>query len=413
RYERGGSYTVTLTVSGADGTSDASTQEISVSEGLSAAFTPIVREDRALTVEFVNESSGPVATYRWSFGDGAASDQASPVHTYVEGGVYTVTLTVVGADGISTDETSTQIEVIGRIEEVPPELPGQIEPGSLNAAPVVPAFNRERLRGVYESGLERGNRAQVFAWAGDDVLQRAGVLTPFATGEFRLGGNADLQTIIDWYNRADLGGRTSFNQESVAQAANWTAQDILAPFNADPARCQEGEAPITCALRITQPAVLLVSVGYHDAQSGTNLGTFRASLNEIVQIAAERGVIPVLITVPPLEASDNERLIGINEVIIQVANEARVPVVNVWRAVNELSGSGDGGSALGDATGDPAGDGGGVVVSGEGGGFTASPSGPGDLSEEAVRAYGVNAANRAILRTLSNLRETVFPDAAQ
>ncbi len=52
-----------------------------------------------LTVQFADLSTGPVTAWSWEFGDGATSDLATPSHTYVASGTYTVRLTVHAADG--------------------------------------------------------------------------------------------------------------------------------------------------------------------------------------------------------------------------------------------------------------------------------------------------------------------------
>ena len=53
-----------------------------------------------LAVTFVNSSTNS-STYHWNFGDGSTSAAASPVHTYTQAGVYTVTLHA--GDGTVTD----------------------------------------------------------------------------------------------------------------------------------------------------------------------------------------------------------------------------------------------------------------------------------------------------------------------
>jgi hypothetical protein len=55
-----------------------------------------------LTVVFSNTSSGSYAESLWDFGDGAASRDETPVHTYEAPGRYLVTLTVMGPGGMDT-----------------------------------------------------------------------------------------------------------------------------------------------------------------------------------------------------------------------------------------------------------------------------------------------------------------------
>ncbi len=50
------------------------------------------------TAKFTTTSSG-IASYLWSFGDGATSTQSSPTHTYPATGTYTVTLTTLDSSG--------------------------------------------------------------------------------------------------------------------------------------------------------------------------------------------------------------------------------------------------------------------------------------------------------------------------
>jgi PKD repeat protein len=69
------------------------------------AATPI-SGTAPLTVTFINSSTNAVS-YRWDFGDTMTSTEVSPSHTYTQAGVYTVTLTAIGADGNSTSLVQT------------------------------------------------------------------------------------------------------------------------------------------------------------------------------------------------------------------------------------------------------------------------------------------------------------------
>ena len=65
------------------------------------------------------DPDGSIATYAWTFGDGATATTASPTtaHTYAAGGTYTVSLTVTDDDG-GTGSTSQPVTVVA--EEPPP-----------------------------------------------------------------------------------------------------------------------------------------------------------------------------------------------------------------------------------------------------------------------------------------------------
>ena len=122
------SYTVSLTVTGPDG-SDTETKTAYIQ-----GFTPSIPEadfskqpismDAPMTVQFVDESTCPahymsranglivgsmdsadhggITTWLWDFGDSESSEERNPVHTYKNPGTYTVTLKVIGPAGSDT-----------------------------------------------------------------------------------------------------------------------------------------------------------------------------------------------------------------------------------------------------------------------------------------------------------------------
>jgi PKD repeat protein len=62
-----------------------------------------------LTVQFYDTSTG-AATWFWEFGDGNVSEAQYPTHTYQNGGVYSVRLTIEGVGG-DTDDASGEVIV--------------------------------------------------------------------------------------------------------------------------------------------------------------------------------------------------------------------------------------------------------------------------------------------------------------
>ncbi len=78
-----------------------------------ARFSAAPRSGPApLAVTFIDESTPGTASvnaWLWEFGDGNTSGEQNPVHTYAEGGVYTVSLTVSTDDG---EDTWTEADYI-------------------------------------------------------------------------------------------------------------------------------------------------------------------------------------------------------------------------------------------------------------------------------------------------------------
>jgi PKD repeat protein len=65
-------------------------------------YASSIEGDAPLLVAFANLSSGSPTAQLWTFGDGRISFDVHPTHRYQENGLYTVTLTIVGADGHDT-----------------------------------------------------------------------------------------------------------------------------------------------------------------------------------------------------------------------------------------------------------------------------------------------------------------------
>ncbi|MBV9495140.1 MAG: PKD domain-containing protein [Acidobacteria bacterium] len=112
-YAAAGVYTVTLTVSGAAGTSSAQ-KTVTVSGPsipMKAQFTwsptnPVAGHD----VGFSDQSTGNLTAWVWNFGDGGISSEQNPVHRYNTAGTYTVTLTIYrNAEALATTRTISVI----------------------------------------------------------------------------------------------------------------------------------------------------------------------------------------------------------------------------------------------------------------------------------------------------------------
>jgi PGF-CTERM protein len=139
-YDGAGEYTVTLELEGEDGTTDQTSQTVTVSEQspqLDAAFGFAPSEPNAgeSVVFDAEESTGAIVEYRWTFGDGSDQTTTGPnvIHTYDEASEYTVTLEVENESG-DTAETSQGLTVT--------EAPTNLE-ASFGVAPAEPAVGEE------------------------------------------------------------------------------------------------------------------------------------------------------------------------------------------------------------------------------------------------------------------------------
>ena len=130
RYTRGGTFTVTLTVTSDNRATSSSSRTITVSTTLPAATanftfsprTPAINQDVIFTANSTPVPGGPGnpfptpgaptqgATYAWDFGDGTSGSGISTTHRYTRGGTFAIRLTVTSDTGL-TATTSQQVTI--------------------------------------------------------------------------------------------------------------------------------------------------------------------------------------------------------------------------------------------------------------------------------------------------------------
>jgi PKD repeat protein len=103
-YASPGTYTIQLTANGQSFASHA----VSVSSGIAADFsyTPL-NPTTQQNITFSDHSSGNIATWLWTFGDGTSSNAQNPVKRFTSAGNYPVTLTVSTAGGLTSSASHT------------------------------------------------------------------------------------------------------------------------------------------------------------------------------------------------------------------------------------------------------------------------------------------------------------------
>ena len=135
-YNAAGTYTASLTVTGAGGSDTASATITVNAPAPVASFTASPTSGIApLSVSFTDTSSGTITARAWDFGDGGVSSASNPSHTYTSAGTYTVSLTVSGPGG---SDTQTQAGLI-TVATPPPTAAFGATPTS-GAAPLAVSF---------------------------------------------------------------------------------------------------------------------------------------------------------------------------------------------------------------------------------------------------------------------------------
>jgi PKD repeat protein len=143
-YPTPGTYSVSLTASGASGSATkTSTNLITVT-----ALPPVANFSSSVTsgiapvsVNFTDTSTGDIASRSWNFGDGSTSTIQNPAHTYSVAGTYTVSLTVAGAGGSTIKTNNGFISVAS-----PPPVPAPVSETSKNG--LVAAYGFEEVSGA-------------------------------------------------------------------------------------------------------------------------------------------------------------------------------------------------------------------------------------------------------------------------
>ncbi len=139
-YQNPGTYTITLIVQNAGGSSTAPPTTIEVlpapTTGPIPDFSANPRSGQVppnLSVAFTDLSTNGATSWSWTFGDGGSSTQQNPSHNYTANGTYDVTLTV--SDGTtSNSQTKVGYIVISDKPCIVPEFcwgPEEQRPGRL------------------------------------------------------------------------------------------------------------------------------------------------------------------------------------------------------------------------------------------------------------------------------------------
>jgi hypothetical protein len=162
----------------------------------------------------------------------------------------------------------------------------------------------QNVREIFARGQVFGNQPNVFAKVGDSITVSRHFLYAFGLGSYNLGEYNDLQAVVDFYSYAMARDNNSFANSSLAAGEGWAAWGVLDSSMA--ADSCGGYNPLECEYRNLRPSVALIMYGTNDVGYRSESDYYQ-DLSEIVRITMDRGIVPVLSTIPnrPDDATEN------------------------------------------------------------------------------------------------------------
>lgn len=190
--------------------------------------------------------------------------------------------------------------------------------------PVVPTEISDRMREVYQKGLENGLNPHRFTRIGDCNSKIPDFLSGFDT-IYYLGEYTYLQPAIDFFKGA-------FRRPSQTANPGMTTARLLGTLwkTED---CPADESLLECQYRVDQASFVLIMLGTNDAYYHQGRPeAFERNMRRIIELTLDRGIVPVLAT----KADNNEGDYSINPIIARLAMEYEIPLWNFWRAAQSL-----------------------------------------------------------------------------
>lgn len=211
----------------------------------------------------------------------------------------------------------------------------------LMSVPILYNMDAERLAEIADVGRALGSRADVFTTIGDSNTTNGDFLQPIGIDGGDLcewGDYEDLrETVAHFSVPPDDENATSFGRVSIAAFRGFTSAAVLDPFWATDPACARGESPLACEYRVARPSIAVMMLGGRDVL-GFTADEYRQSVTEIVQTSIMQGVIPVLTTFVVLEerADVYPLSLEMNMALLDIAEEAHIPLINLWAAARDL-----------------------------------------------------------------------------
>lgn len=229
------------------------------------------------------------------------------------------------------------------IDLTPPQL-GEFDPAGvqeidLSAYPIMPEMTAH-ARTIYERGQAGGKDKATFSKVGDCMTANAYFMAPFGEDNYALMDyGEELSDIITLFgDNETYEGFNSFSFPGMATASGFTSASVLDPIWADPAYCSANESPLTCEYRITNPIFAIIMFGTNDVYY-LDEASYDFYLRQIIIKTIQADVVPVLSTFPT-RPEFPEKSDLYNQIIIKIAEDYELPLINLWLSIQDLPNQG-------------------------------------------------------------------------
>jgi hypothetical protein len=191
---------------------------------------------------------------------------------------------------------------------------------------------KRNVQAIFEQGQEIGRNPNAFSKLGSSTIATPQYLTWFERGVYDLGDYNYLREMIEFFDG-------SFERYGVGVHEGLTAWAIFDPEWVDHKWCGPEEAMVACEIRLHNPSIIIIVVGTNDIAEAD---VYEDNMRQTVEIAIEAGVVPILTTKADRYEGSNRN----NNILLQIAADYRVPVLDFDRVASTIPNMGLSGDSV-------------------------------------------------------------------
>jgi len=200
----------------------------------------------------------------------------------------------------------------------------------------------DMARAIFARGQASGRNPHMLSKIGDCMTAADYFLVDFAGDSYNLGQYADLQRVVDFFSTQTediLPPKTNaFASPGLATDSGFTTSSVLDSTWADKDICEANESPLACEYRLSNPAYSFIMFGTNDVFY-FEPAMFDYYLRLIVLETINSDVVPLLYTFP-VRPEFPEKSLLFNQIIVKIADDYDLPLVNLVVALEDLPNQG-------------------------------------------------------------------------